>query len=155
MVDDPLVQVGAVGVGLVPLRLFGGVDRYGNRLRPVTGGHQVVGEVVLAEIGLLAKPVGSAGVQPFPLGRDQVIVDGFSGQRMTEAIAARSFFVHQLVLNETGERIQHRLFGLPRDTDEHPVVEGPPQHRGGPQDLRLGGGHALDAEQDRLFDGRR
>src|SRR5438105_9892378 len=80
VIDDALVQVGAVGVGLVRLRLFGGVDRHGNGLLPMAGGHQVIGELVLVNIGLPTEALGRTGVQSFPFRRDQVVMNRFAGQ---------------------------------------------------------------------------
>ena len=54
VVDDPLVKHCGVGVSLVRLRLLGGFDRHRNRLIPASSRHQVVSELMLVELRLLA-----------------------------------------------------------------------------------------------------
>ena len=108
VIDDPRVEVSGVGVGLVGHRLGGRLERHRNRLVPVARGQQVVGQVDPVRIRLTAQHLGRAGVQALPFGRDQVVQDGFTGQRVAEAVAAAAFLVHQLLLDEVTECGEHR-----------------------------------------------
>ena len=105
MVDDPFVEGGGVGVGLVGFGGAGGLQGNRYRLVPVTRGHQMIGKIVFIRKQLGPQPIRGTCMEPLALRRDQVVVDRLPGERVSEAIAPRHLLVHQLVLHEGPKRV--------------------------------------------------
>ena len=135
-----------------PLRFLPGLDRCGERAGDVMAGQAVLGQLRggpgQREPLLVGEQRAHRGVQPGPLPRQQVRIDGFAEQGVAEDVALRAVGHQQLV----GDRLPDgRLVvggGQARRGADQLVIGLAAGHRGGAEHLLGGVGQLLDpAEQ--------
>ena len=141
-----------LGRGGEPLGLLPGPDRRGERSRDVVAGQAVVGQLrggprhggQPARVG---QQLGEPGVQPGPLPRQQVGVEGLPDQRVPEHVAVRAARHQQLLGHAVPDRVLVLRPGQPGRGPDDVVLHPAAADRRGPQHLLGGGGQPLHPGQ--------
>ena len=133
---------------------FGCCHAHSHRLLEVAGHQQVVREVDRLPAGLRFEDLGDAGMQLLAARNDDVLVHGFTRERVPEHVAARGAvrFLEQLVGDARLERGKDGGAAPAGDRAERRQVKGLADRGGGRQDLDVVGAEAADPDQDGVAD---
>ena len=140
-----VVAVG-LGGGAEALGLVAGPDRGGERAGDVVAGHAVVRELG-GGAGHAREQAREPGVQPGPLPRHQVAVDGLAQQRVPEPVAVGPVGGQQLVAGRLADRLLVHVVGQAGGGPDEVVVGAAAGHRRRPQHLLGRVGHAFHPRQ--------
>ncbi|TMC89067.1 MAG: hypothetical protein E6J12_10235, partial [Chloroflexi bacterium] len=149
-----LEELGGVLVGTSCDGRLGRSHAHSHRLLEVAGHQQVVREVDGLPAGLRFEDLSDAGVELLPARNDDVLIDGFARERVTEHIASGRAvgLLEQLVVDTRLERRQDGGAAPACDRCERRQVKGLADRGGGRQDLDVVRAEAADADQDGVTD---